>query len=112
MFCCSRDGGTGGGGGGWSNQNRDRMPPRRDYRDNYNMGGGSGQRRDRYSPADRSDMSPPMKRPRGGRDWDDRGFPNYEMGGYGMGGGHNNWNPMDSGPGQQSGHGSNQNRYH
>lgn len=86
-----------GGAGPWNNQNRDRIPQRRDYRDNYGMGGppgGGGQRRERYSPADRSDMSPPMKRMRGGRDWDDRTpFPNYELGSYAH---HNNWNQMDN----------------
>lgn len=59
---------------GWgSSSNRDKMSSRsgnREYfRDNY----GSSQRRDRYgSPGDRSDMSPPMKRGRGSRDWDER----------------------------------------
>ena len=64
------------------------------------MGGPpGGQRRERYSPADRSDMSPPMKRMRGGRDWEDRTpFPNYELGSYAH---HNNWNQMDSGPNTQ-----------
>ncbi|CAG2120869.1 unnamed protein product, partial [Medioppia subpectinata] len=98
-----------GGNSSWNNQNRDRIPQRRDnYRnDNYSMGGGGpggggNQRRERYSPADRSDMSPPMKRQRGGRDWDDRSpYPNYEMGGYGHH--NNNWTQMDnSGPNSQN----------
>lgn len=57
---------------GWSSSgNRDKMSSRsnREYsRDNY-----GSQRRDRYgSPGDRSDMSPPMKRGRANRDWDER----------------------------------------
>ena len=98
MFNSRESGGT---GGNWNNQNRERVPQRRDYRDNYAMGGGGGppnrgQQRERYSPADRSDMSPPMKRMRGGRDWEDRSpFPNYEVGSYAA---HhnNNWNQIDS----------------
>jgi serrate RNA effector molecule homolog len=54
---------------------RDRLANRsstREYsRDAY---GGSTQRRDRYgSPKDRNDLSPPMKRIRNTRDWDERG---------------------------------------
>ena len=58
--------------------------------------GGGGQRRERFSPADRSDMSPPVKRMRGGRDWDDRSpYPNYEVGSYAVH--HNtNYHQMDS----------------
>jgi hypothetical protein len=50
-------------------------------------------------------MSPPMKRVRAGRDWDDRtGYPNYEMGGYGMAHNpNNNWNQLDNnGPNSQT----------
>lgn len=77
---------------GWRNQNREQTQQRRDYRDNY----GGGQRRERYSPADMTDRSPPVKRQRQNtRDnWDDRGYPNYDMP-YGPG----NWNAGDNSAG-------------
>lgn len=94
------------GNNSWGGQNRDRQQQRRDYRD-Y-----GGQRRDtRYgSPADRSDMSPPMKRMR--RDWEDRGYPNYDMG-FAMGVHNNNWAPIDNsqiGPHGNTGNYGNQHR--
>ncbi|XP_054156484.1 serrate RNA effector molecule homolog [Oppia nitens] len=104
-----RESGGAGGGGSWGNQNRDRNNQRRDnYRDNYSLGQTVNQRRDRYSPADRSnDMSPPMKRMRSARDWEDRTpYPNYDMG-AGYGGHHNstNWSHTDnSGPNHQNQH--------
>ncbi|XP_052687226.1 serrate RNA effector molecule homolog isoform X2 [Crassostrea angulata] len=57
----------------WSSRSRERHDPYREY---------EARRRERYSPSTRRDMSPPhAKRMR--HDWDDQGYPPYEMGGYG-----------------------------
>ncbi|KAI1290255.1 Serrate RNA effector molecule -like protein [Halotydeus destructor] len=75
--------------GSWMAQSRDRA---RGGRDNY--GRDYSQRRDRYSPGDRSEGDPPMKRMR--REWDDRGFGG---GGGGYSGDYNSWAQPEPGYG-------------